>query len=338
MNSIKILPITDQVPFTAYQIRGYETGILLANLANAEQFLFNYYINYFWRFETKKIVFRYNEEKSSYFQGQGIFYIQNYPWDKNHVSKEEILDLILHWLDNGIYIFGSFNEKYIPCKGSFGKRNFVHGYQLHGFDRKQEILYAMGYTKNQKFEIYTIPYSNFLDAIDKKKSSTFWLKYLNRERTYEFDLHRVYWELKDYLHSEYTVSNAPGRHPDDQYGISANRAFQRYIRNIENYRGHLDPRYSRLFYEHKFFMCKRLAYMHQNGYIENYNREYSALASKSQTIHFLFLKYDIKNDKRILESLDRLLEEINNEDEKILNRVLDELTEYFARQKKEIYR
>ncbi len=338
MDPVRILPITDKVPFTAYQIRGYETGILLANLKDAEAFLFNYYLNYFWRFEGKKIVFRYTEEKSIYFRGQDIFYAQNYPWDKNHVSKEELLGLILHWLDNGIYIVGSFNEKYIPCKASFGEKNFVHGYQLHGFDREQEILYAMGYTKNRKFEIYTIPFSNFLDAVDHTDSPTFWLKYLNQDRTYEFDLHRVYWGLKDYLHSEYTVSNAPRRHPDDQYGIGANRSFQRYILNIENYRGYLDPRYSRLFYEHKFFMCKRLAYMHQNGYIGNYDQEYSALALKSQTIHLLFLKYNMTNNKRILESIDRLLEEINIEDEKILNRVLDELTGYFARQKKEIYR
>ena len=49
MEQIKKLPIVEQVPFTAYQTRGFEAGILLGNFKNAEELLFQTCINFFFR-------------------------------------------------------------------------------------------------------------------------------------------------------------------------------------------------------------------------------------------------------------------------------------------------
>lgn len=45
----KKLPIVEPVPFTAYQIRGFEAGVLLGNFKNSEELLFQPCINFFFR-------------------------------------------------------------------------------------------------------------------------------------------------------------------------------------------------------------------------------------------------------------------------------------------------
>lgn len=84
-------------------------------------------------------------------------------------------------------------------------------------------------------------------------------------------------------------------------------------------------------------MLKQLDYMTQNGYISNYHEEYSLLVEESHKIHLLFLKYNLKHDGRILQSIDRIFTEINDRDERILNRVFDELTDYFKLERGEMY-
>ena len=61
------------------------------------------------------------------------------------------------------------------------------------------------------------------------------------------------------------------------------------------------------------------------------------LAEKSQKIHLLFLKYNLKRDGDILQSIDQIFTEVNDREEKILNRVFDELTDHFKRKREGMY-
>lgn len=338
MESIIQLPITDVVPFHAYQTRGMEAGILLASVENAKEFLYNRCINYFFRFGEGKRFFDYTCDKRSWFFGQDVFYRQTYTVDMERETRAEILKKILHWLSHGIYVYGFFNEKYIPHKGAYGRQDFQHAYLIYGCDQPRELFFAMGYTDNRKFEKYTIAYPDFFNGIEHIKEPIFWLKYLNTNRAYAFDLHQVYWELRDYLFSQYTVQEGYGKHPEERYGVSANQAFRKYVCRVEDDDGYLDPRYSRFFYENKQFMLERLCYMHQCGYIGDYSEAYAALTKQSQTVHLLFLKYHITHHHRIPATIDRLLGQVNDADERILNQVFDELTQHFEKERQGNYR
>lgn len=323
----------------AYQVRGFESGILLANLDNGEEFLFNGCINYYFKFvNERKISFNYVCERTSWFKGDNVFYDGIYSFDKNRLGTEDIVSLIRNWLDNGIYVHGAFNEKYIPNKNAFGRKDFKHAYMIYGYNQEEQILYAVGYTNRGKYEKYTITYSDFLNAIYNLKDPSFFsLKYLNLNRRYEFDINMVHWELSDYLHSENTIRNALGKDPEDYYGVSANRAFRAYVLTGGKNNNYLDPRYSRLFFENKFFMRRRLGYMAQKGFVGDYEDAYASVASKSHRVHMLFLKYNVTGDNKILQSLDGLIDEINIEDERILNQVFDEITAFLIKRRKEKY-
>ncbi len=331
------LPMADRVPFNAYQTRGFEAGILLANYENAEEFLFNSCINFFVRWKKNKLTSEDTRDKTSCLTDHGVFNRPIHPINLKDETREDIIDRIVRWIDNGVYVYGVFNEMYIPHKKAYGVQNFNHGYLIYGYDNAEKIFFAIGYTDNQKFEKYTIAYDDYFNSIEHIDNPSFSSKYLDRNREYKFDLYKMYWELQDYLRSEYTVNNQQNKQPDEIYGVDANWVFQRYVLNIKKYCGYLDPRHSRLFFENKEFMLKRLQYIHQNGFVNDYTEQYSSIVEESKKVHLHFLKYKLKPDEKTLHSISDMLIRINNADFSILSEVFDELTCYLQKKRAEMY-
>lgn len=332
------LPITAAVPFQAYQIRGFEAAILLAHDESTEKFLFNSCINCYLREkESGNPLFDYTCNYTSWFAGQDVFCFQTIPIDVKETTKESLTVRVREYLRHGIYVSGSFNEKYIPHKNAYGRRDFKHSFLLYGYDQAEQIFYAIGYTDNAKFELYQIAYSDFANGILNVEKPALLLRYFRPDTKLELNLQRIYEELGDYLHSDYTVNHGTGKNRNDLYGIRAHHAFRSYIARYGQSGKFLDVRHSRFFYENKDFMQKRLSYLHQKGYISDYSEQYAIVAQKSKTIHLLFLKYNMTLCTNSLKAIDRLLEEVNQLDEEILFSVYEELTAWFKQKKQEVY-
>ena len=337
MNNHVKLSVTDQVPFQAYQTLGKESAILLATDENAEEFFFNSCINCRLRNPKGNTEFSYICDYTPWFPGQDVFYTQFIPIDVNDTTQEDIITRVMEYLDLGIYVAGIFNEKYIPHKSAYKKRDFRHGFFIYGYNQNEHLFYALGYTDRLKFEFYPIAFSDFAQGFLGLKEPRFEVHFRNREKKLEFNLQQVYDELGDYLRSDYTINRAIGKHKNDLYGIRAHQAFRSYVARIGQENGFLDVRFSRFFFENKEFMLKRLSFLYQKGYIKDYSQKYSAVAQKSKIIHFLFLKYNMTRRPAILESIDCLLAEINQMDEEVLFAVYEDLTEKSKREKEEIY-
>ena len=86
--------------------------------------------------------------------------------DKNMFKKLsiDILKTIKKLMDNGYYIHGSYNEKYIPSKKAYKSFDFMHDYILIGYE-DYGILYSVGYTKNEKYEEFTITFDEYLASL-----------------------------------------------------------------------------------------------------------------------------------------------------------------------------
>lgn len=337
VNEVK-LPITDQVPFHAYQVRGFEAAVLLATDENGEEFFFDTCINCYMRFpHLGEILFDYTCNYSSWFFGQDVFYIQTTQIDCREMSPTELLACVTRYLDHGIYVAGFFNEKYIPHKKAYQKRDFKHGFFLYGYNRAKQLFYAIGYTDHSKFELYPITFSDFVQSVLCLGESVIWLRFRNLDKKLVFDLQSVYDELGDYLRSDYTIHGGIGKHQDDFYGLRAHRAFRYYVTQTGQQGDFLDVRFSRFFFENKVFMLKRLSFLYQKGYINDYSETYTIVAQKSKTVHFLFLKYNMTRNPVVIESIDCLLKEINRMDEEVLSDVYEELAIRITQEKKEVY-
>ena len=286
MSNSVILPTTDKVPFKAYQMRGFESAILLANDANAEEFLFNTCINcYLRKKKSGGILFDYTCNNTSWFSGQDVLLMQTVPVDKDSFDEVRIIETVTRALDREVYVTGSFNERYVPHKYSYGRSDFKHSYLVYGYDSDERFLFALGYTDNGRFEYYKIDFADFTKAVLNTDNPSLEFRYLNPDFQLRADPGLIRDELGDFLHSEYTVNNSAGRHRDDYYGVTANRLFCAAVSAFASKGYPLDARHSRFFCENKAFMLKRLDYLHSQGLTDDYSCK-CAIWTKSKSDRF----------------------------------------------------
>ena len=337
IQSIK-LPIKNIIPFTAYQIRGFEASILYANYDKAEELFFNTCINCSFRQRPSgRVIFDYTCNNTSWFLGQNVFYMQTMPVTPEKASRDQLIDTVSSVIDNGIYVSGFFNERYIHNKSAFGKYDFRHSFLIYGYDAEGSIFKAIGYTANSKFEPYIITFSDFAAAIINCTDPVLWFRAVNPNIEAGFDVIKVHEELGDYLRSDYTVNNAIGKNSEDVYGLLAHRAFRDYVKRTGETESPLDIRLSRFFYENKAFMLKRLDFMHSNGLIGNYHDQYESAVKKSESVHLYFIKYNMTRNASSTEAICSLMGETNQIDESIMSEVYKDLSAYIEKQKSEVY-
>ena len=337
IQSIK-LPITNRTPFTAYQIRGFEASVLNANYDKAEELFFNTCINCSFRQRPSgRVIFDYTCNTTSWFLGQDVFLMQTIPVNPEKASKEYLIDTVASAIDNGIYVSGFFNERYIHNKSAFGKYDFRHSFLIYGYDDEGEFFKAIGYTANSKFETYEITFADFAAAMINCSDPVIWFRAVNPNLNAGFDVIKVRDELGDYLKSDYTVNNATGKNMEDVYGLLAHRAFRDYVKRTGDGASILDIRLSRFFYENKAFMLKRLDFMHLNGLINDYHDQYESAIKKSESVHLYFIKYNMTRNASSAEAIYRLMGEINQIDESIMSEVYKDLSAYIEKQKSEVY-
>ncbi len=333
-----VLPITNEVPFKAYQIRGFESAILLANNRNYENLFYNTCINYYIRKKTDdKYLFDYTCNNTMWFSEHDVFLRQTVPFDKSDFKEDTLIETVTDALNKGLYVTGYFNERYIPNKYNYGLKDFRHGYLIYGYNSNEETLYGLGYTDNSKFDYYKINYTDYSKAVINMENPSVQFRYLNPNYKPEVCPKNIFNELSDYLHSEYTVNNSTGKHCNDFYGVAANNIFCKEIPEYSSKGYPLDIRHSSFFYENKKFMLKRLNWLHNNGIIRDYTEAYYANIQDSEIVHNLFIKYNITGSLSIIDSIINILNRINRSDEDILLDVYLDLDKYLKNKRNEEY-
>ena len=81
-------------------------------------------------------------------------------------------------------------------------------------------------------------------------------------------------------------------------------------------------------FEMKDIMCERIKYMHNTGHINNFEyhfRNYSELRNKALICQNLILKYQITEDKNILNRIDENVRQIEMNEIKCINDMLDDI-------------
>ena len=163
-------------------------------------------------------------------------------------------------IENGWYIYTFLDDYYINVKTAvYHQTHFRHTSLLYGVDEEKQIFYAIGYTGNQKYEVFTISFDMFRNAIttefDRENES--YIKEdinkveidafkINPGYIFDFNLKEIYVGISNYLDS----CNPKNRDKQGYiYGINCEYSFINYILQSENDR--LDPRFSRFFMEMK---------------------------------------------------------------------------------------
>ena len=209
----------------------------------------------------------------------------------------DIIKTVKCLLDNGYYVHGSYNEKYIREKKPYEKYDYMHDYILIGYE-EDGILYSVGYTKYDRYEEFIISFDEYLDSLINSTNTYIDIntcKY-HEEGNFSFNKSGFIQELSDYLSSNIPFS----AYANKIYGLKAMEALKDFVVSNDF---KIDVRYIRAFMEHKLLMYLRISYVYRNSSSAIVDK-YQKAVDEAKKIHLLSLKFNITKNKEILKIIE----------------------------------
>lgn len=221
-----------------------------------------------------------------------------------------------------------------------------HDVLIYGYDDNEKIFYAADCFKEGKYMFEKISYNEFDQSFryGKKDFENVFefhddliLIRENPDFSFTFYPSRVRESLVDYINA------IPGKYTFSRLKLECPEEYDRYVFGKNNYKiiyKHLEygkkvggvlPHYRQVFhlmFEMKDIMCERIKYMHNTGHINNFEyhfRNYSELRNKALICQNLILKYQITEDKNILNRIDENVRQIEMNEIKCINDMLDDI-------------
>ena len=231
-------------------------------------------------------------------------------------------------LADGWYVHGMYNEKYIPGKEAYLKYDYCHDYILYGFNDDKQIFYSIGYLANKKYVPFEIPYDNYLAAFYKNSMSMSVVSLCKYNASFEFtgNVTNIITGLKDYIGS----SNTYGLRPNFSYGLTAIKKLKEYILSSTLNLGmrRIDDRYTRALAEHQYVIMQCVKFLTEKKKLDINSEDVGlvdTLYQKAKMLHMLGIKFNISQDKEILQSILSGFQYILDHSNKPLCKVIDSL-------------
>ena len=238
-----------------------------------------------------------------------------------NITEQIFIEQIKKALSKGLYIQGNFNERYISSMLAYQKRDFAHEYLLYGFNDEANGFYAAGYTANDRYEEYLVPYSEYYASIFQPHFKTLPLRlmHFNKEKTFKTNYSVVVRDLKHYLESTaFKAEKDEGR----TFGLSAWEKLVEDVSAAEQ----IDIRFTKIFMEHHKLMNMRLEYFAEQKIIDSeLYQQYGQVKTTSNQAYMLSLKYNLTNNLISKNHCVELIRSIIETDKAILPRVVSQI-------------
>ena len=223
---------------------------------------------------------------------------------KKKKKEHPFIDIIIHTISEGNYIFLFLDWKYIFPNST--KNSFSHSTLISGYDKNKKIFYLSDNYNNGKFTTLEIDmktvekafYSAWNEAVKNIKeyddlANCIFLKtiiaFKRNEKVYiEFDRKGFIIQLKSFINSETTY--VFGEKDKKLYGYSS---YNWIIDDLLKGRLEFGLKNYHFLYEHKYLMHKRLEYMVNNNIISsshNYIERSNELSNDFLIIRNLYIK------------------------------------------------
>ena len=221
----------------------------------------------------------------------------------------DLLQILKTAIDNGWYIHGGYNEKYVPSKNSFNQRDFMHDFLVIGYDEKNFI--SVGYVDDGRFKRFEIPIPDFMKAITETtdgRTNINLFRY-NTGAIPEPNIKRMVEDLNKYISTAKYFEN-PKQKPY-LHGIAACiRLKEFFLKEIENGCTFVDRRYTLAFYEHKWILAKLVELFLDNEDKDKYMEIANRNLEKAKSIHMLGLKISLGGNTSSINHIAELMNEI----------------------------
>lgn len=242
---------------------------------------------------------------------------------KKDEERNEIMQQLEFCLKQGFYIYGEWNEYFIPGMPYYGKKFYRHYFLVYGFDEKN--VYSVGYREDAHWHRFQVDKEQFVKSLlpdlnrDGEKCVGMNIYRPDLAINLSFDYEKIRRECKSYLDCE-------GENSKLAYGLDAvKNFFDDVILSIR--KGDDFPIQSvYVVYEQKLMMQNRLQYIIKNGnskFSESDVLSYSKLVEAYYGIVCFCIKYKISRKSFLATRIERKLNEMYCEEEFLLRRIFD---------------
>lgn len=299
----KILPLDLSPESVTYLLYSTRLAILQTD-KTVKEWLLQYFIN---------IKLFYNESYFNYYffdeELEQVLGLEEISY--SDVSEEEsILVYTKKKLDKGIYVNVHLDEFYLSEKDNFERRHYVHENLIYGYDDNKKILYAYGFTRNQKIDAFSLSYEEFLLAFEKGKLFFFcgagylekeypWpvmLCWIKKQPEYQFTIQKFAEKIREYIAPDESEMVQGDYHV---YGMNV---CQKVVEGLKSEEGiPVDFRTFQLLYEQKECILRRARYLaeryHQEKEWEQFFNDYKEIRDGYQRIRLVYLKQLMEEGK-----------------------------------------
>ncbi|MBQ9121667.1 MAG: hypothetical protein IJY12_04850 [Clostridia bacterium] len=310
------LPFEMNSYITTYHNNAYPLGVIQGNAKfDLTPWIAGKFVNCYFRYKRPKFELF---TLDPWGEGAGVNLSESIRLTPEMFDKLAIdpLQTVKTLLDNGCYVHGSWNEKYIPAKRAYGQTDRMHDYMLIGYEEAERIFYSVGYTKRDRYEEFTVTFEEYADSLRNSKNRCIDLNTCRFCADGDFSLNKegLLQELSDYIASTNTQTLHSGR----AYGLSGIRALKQYVAENE---GAVDIRYTRLLMEHKALMQLRMDYLCGTTHAA-LSESYRTVSRTAKQLYLLSIKYNMIHKKEVLAAILDHFDTILSEEERLLPQLL----------------
>lgn len=200
-----------------------------------------------------------------------LFFIQD--------TYDTIIDYIIHAID--LEYFVCIKMKPLFRHPQLENDHSLREFYFYGYNRENRVFYVADHCEAQKFTTYVIPFDETADAlpvhfgmektpVENKDNQITVFKL--REYDYFFDVHKLVYQLEDYLRGEYRLNalSSTGKSITSAYlfGVDYYSALEKHIFNVYSKKIRGDHRVFTILVDHKTAMYLRINYLMDHGYIK----------------------------------------------------------------------
>lgn len=241
------LPFTEQTALKNYAVFAFAVGVLQAQEQYSEHFLIHRFLKLSPEFDS------WQTTKWIFLKRWKCFTVRHFLY----LSEKRFLNGLKKRLLRGYYIQFSLNERYVPNRRCYQKRNFLHDSYVYGFDEEAGVFLMYGYNQTLQFQRETIDFHVLYNAYRRSITTyAFWHSAFRVKPQFDFQTYSRNKIEKDLCYTYQTKNAYYGR-----------QLYRMLIERLET-GGELNLRYYRYLIEQKQ-LISRLAFLDKEALAVN---------------------------------------------------------------------
>ena len=352
MQTKKILPIKCSLPSLIYGHIFNPLTIILAHEGTKEWFLSNYIQlcapSEYFIYGEKDIEFLNFYPK--YYSDFESFYLRTHNINESilNLTKDNLIDTIISWLDNNYYIETFLNESEIT--GTYmWKLKFerLNEQLIYGYDKDLRIFKLTAFNDKNHYGTIDISFDDFVKVFFSFKTQKYcresdWISVGNKyglvlyqfreDVEYNFNIKSLVIQLDEYLNCKNTALHYTWLNEEKinfVFGVDVYTALTEWLSLYET--EFVDFRSLFGLWDHKKIMLERLRFLEENNYLDTskqYSHNYEKVEKIANKVRLLVLKYNMVRNKKIICDIIELLNSMKNQEFDILKNTFNDLESY----------